>query len=239
VNAFKSSPHRAEKAEDLICQLKDVISAHVTEDEEGLFKEIHVVAKPGRDTKKIVRDIESMLLAQLSVRVDHKTISIAQISEDEQEKEAPAEKPKGGRLKLEDMDLTVSDLLSMAKVRLSKNGVEAEGTASGPKSKRNQLRLTAAATLDAVRFFLSDQHVLAVEDLATVTAAGQTIVVVVVSLVSARAEKLFVGSALARDDLLQAVTFATLDAVNRCVGMLAASQLELQEEASASKPKTG
>lgn len=49
--------------------------------ENGMPCEIHVLAGPEKSSKSLVRDIQSALTAQFGVQVDHRIISVAQLSE--------------------------------------------------------------------------------------------------------------------------------------------------------------
>ena len=47
----------------------------------GEVSEVHILAQAGLQPKQLVRNIESALLAQLGLKVDHRKISIAQTAE--------------------------------------------------------------------------------------------------------------------------------------------------------------
>ena len=47
----------------------------------GEVSEVHILAQAGLQAKQLVRNIESALLAQLGLKVDHRKISIAQTAE--------------------------------------------------------------------------------------------------------------------------------------------------------------
>jgi hypothetical protein len=65
--------------EGIIARLRGVSSARVVTDERGHITEIHVVADESRHPKQLSRDIESALLSELGVRIDHRVVSIAQM----------------------------------------------------------------------------------------------------------------------------------------------------------------
>ena len=47
----------------------------------GEVSEVHILAQAGLQAKQLVRNIESALLAQLGLKVDHRKISIAQTAD--------------------------------------------------------------------------------------------------------------------------------------------------------------
>lgn len=68
----------AEQIEDVVRQLKDVISARAVLGTNGSMQELHVMTSSKRAPKLVARDIESALSAHLGMTVDYKKISIAQ-----------------------------------------------------------------------------------------------------------------------------------------------------------------
>ena len=70
----------AKTLEEVISKISGVISAKVIE-EDGQPREIHVIADPSRNPKQIVRDIETVALASLGMKIDRRIISIAQLSQ--------------------------------------------------------------------------------------------------------------------------------------------------------------
>ena len=74
-------PWGVRRAENLLATLEGVLSARVVTTPLGEVSEIHVLAKSGLQPKQIVRNIESALLAQLGLKVDHRKISIAQTAD--------------------------------------------------------------------------------------------------------------------------------------------------------------
>jgi len=71
-----------EKIENDIRMLKGVVSANVVLSPEGIeIDEVHIVATSVRQPKQIVRDVETLILSNHDIRIDHKKISIAQIGD--------------------------------------------------------------------------------------------------------------------------------------------------------------
>lgn len=67
--------------EEKIKTLEGVISCRITGEEE--INEIHIIAQRGRDPKRIVRDVETVILVEFNTEIDHKKISIAQVDRQE------------------------------------------------------------------------------------------------------------------------------------------------------------
>ncbi len=200
-----------EKAESVIRQLRDVISARVVFNEDGGVEEIHALTYPTRMPKQVVRDIESALLAHLGIKIDHKKISVAQVQGEPEREECP-------RLRISDVSVSLMDNRAQAKVRLTNAGVIYEGTAEGHNSTIGQLRQVASATLRAVEEAKGIEGKLILEDLVTgIAMAGKPVIIVAVNYISHRGEELLVGSAVVKQDSWKAVVNSTLDAVNRRV----------------------
>ena len=65
------------RAEELIATLPGVLSVRIVPNESGVVDEIHVLTTDLLPPKNTVRNIESALMAQLGLRVNHRKISIA------------------------------------------------------------------------------------------------------------------------------------------------------------------
>src|SRR6266498_1643952 len=74
-------PWGVRRAENLLTSLEGVLSARVVTTPLGEVSEVHILAQAGLAPKQLVRNIESALLAQLGLKVDHRKISIAQTAE--------------------------------------------------------------------------------------------------------------------------------------------------------------
>lgn len=67
------------QAEELLCALEGVVSAHVVTEPTGKIVEIHVLAAPDLHPKQVVRNVESALSAGLGIGIDRRVVSVAQI----------------------------------------------------------------------------------------------------------------------------------------------------------------
>jgi len=210
----------AEQIEDVVRQLKDVVSTRAILGSSGRIDELHVLVNPKRAPKQISRDIESALRAHLDVSLDFKKISIAQIQ---------GRAPIGGssgpaglpRLRFADVSLSITGSRAEAVVHLNRGDAVYTGLATGHASSHNQMRLIATAAIRAVEDSHEQDGSLVVEDLQTeVALAGHKAVTVLVSaLTPIKGEELLTGSALVRHDAWKAVVNATLNAVNRRVSL--------------------
>jgi len=209
----------AEQIEDVVRQLKDVVSVRAVLGSSGRVDELHVLVNPKRAPKQVARDIESAVRAHLDFTLDYKKISIAQIN-------GRAPLAGGGsagmpRLGFSDVALTVTGSRAEATVHLRREDAVYTGSATGHASGYNQLRLIATAAIRAVEDTGLEDGTMVVEDLQTdIPLAGRKAVLVLVSaLGSAKGEELLTGCALIRQDSWKAVVNATLDAVNRRVSL--------------------
>jgi hypothetical protein len=213
----------AEQIEDVIRQLKDVVSVRAILAPTGNIEELHVLVNARKAPKQFTRDIQSALIAHLGIQVDYKKISIAQAhSRSTFAGIAPSLSfssgyaPAKARLRFADVSLSVQGTRAEATVRLHQADQVFTGVAAGHASSHNQLRLTATAAIRAVENKLSEDGTMVVEDVLTnIMLAGRPAVLVLVSTMSDRGEEYLTGSALVRQDIGKAVANATLDAVNR------------------------
>src|SRR3954467_2080741 len=74
-------PWGVRRAENLLTSLEGILSARVVTTPLGEVSEVHVLAQAGLAPKQLVRNIESALLAQLGLKIDHRKISIAQTAD--------------------------------------------------------------------------------------------------------------------------------------------------------------
>ena len=208
----------AEQIEDVVRQLKDVVSTRAVLGPSGRIDELHVLVNPKRAPKQISRDIESALRAHLDVSLDYKKISIAQIQGRTAVGGGAAGLP---RLRFADVSLTVTGSRGAAVVHLKREDAVYTGMATGHASSYNQMRLIATAAIRAVEDAHDQDGTMVVEDLQTdIALAGHKAVTVLVSaLASPKGEELLTGSALIRLDVWKAVVSATLNAVNRRLSM--------------------
>lgn len=199
--------------ESVIRSLKGIISVRAVSGKDGAVEEIHVLAEGNRSPKQVVRDVESALMAQYGLELDHKIVSVAQTQNGKQFRFGDS------RLKFSDVSISLNGTKAEASVRLSRNGDVYTGNAAGHSSSHNQLRLISTATLRALECCQKTDGMLVLEDLDwSVSLSGRNIVIALVNMITPRGEDYLTGSAIVKQDLWKAVVNATLDAVNRRLG---------------------
>lgn len=198
--------------EQAIKQIKSVIAARINVTNLGDIEEVHVLAGSGRSPKQVVRDVESVLVAQFGLQIDHKKISVAQVGDDDESALAVLEST---RPKLVGVTLRTVNGMAEVKVELLTGDKVIEGLAEGPSSAYNKLRLFVEATLKALAQLTMEKFLFVAEDVGITQLAKQQIALVSITLIASTGEQSLTGCALVRNDDREAVVKATLDAVNR------------------------
>jgi len=198
--------------EQAIKQIKGVIAARIKVNEQGEIEEVHILAGSVRAPKQIVRDIESLLMAQFDVQIDHKKVSVAQVEDDEDGSFAIVEST---RPKLVGVTLRTVNGMAEVKVELLTGEQIIEGIAQGPSSAHNKLRLFVEATLQALSPLTLEKFLFVTEDVGITQLVKQQVALVSITLITTAGEQSLIGCALVRNDEREAVVKATLDAVNR------------------------
>lgn len=216
---------RVEDIEAALTQVGEIKAARVVADIDGNIQEIHVLALPSKQPKQLVRDIESTIMARFGVPVDHRKISIALLGRemaDAAAAEEGAERQSAVRPRIVSMNAAVSGLEANASVTLEIGGTEFVGSAKGPASQTGRVRHVALATLDALGQYVNGSTTFALEDVTLVQLGRERAAVACVTLVTQFGEQSFTGSALVRQNDSDSIVRATLDAINRRMGLLTA-----------------
>lgn len=207
-----------EEIESKLCQIKDVRAARIIKGKDSSIEEIHVIAVPDRGPKQLVRDIESALMAEYGLPINHKKISIAQISDTEIG--LAAAKGEKARPKIASINADLSGVRAKVQIVLELNGNVFEGISQGTASQTGQIRLVAEATLDAVEKIVQGPYSFALEDVVILPLGREKVAVACVAVVSSLGEETFSGSAVVRQNDKDSIVKATLDAINRRFGFL-------------------
>ena len=227
-------------AEELVASLSDVVSARISSDVSGAITAIHVLVGGATAPKQMVRNIESALMAQLGLRVDHRKISVAQQARAVgavgavAEVSAPAAPQKvpqlvphivpqimpqlvvGRALYFEDVEIRGSRSKGMqCKVTLRRGEQHYVGEADGFESERSRVELAARASLAAVVESGRLSVPLVLEGAKVVSFLDREVVLVGVVARSGRDSTLLVGSCPVRDSAETSAALAVLDATNR------------------------
>jgi hypothetical protein len=213
-------PWGVRRAENLLTTLDGVLSARVVTTPLGEVSEIHVLARAGLQPKQIVRNIESALLAQLGLRVDHRKISIAQTADvkplEALEREAVRDLALHRTVLFEDLVVAPgrrSHRITLA-VTLSCGGRTETAEEESSDTPRSRVEAAARATV-AVLDRLLEGHSVALEGAKIVEAFDREFVFAGVQGLGGRETLLLTGTAEIKESAERAAVFAVLDATNR------------------------
>jgi hypothetical protein len=210
------------RAEQLIASLTGVLSTRIVADRSGEIEEVHVLVTSELQPKQAVRNVESALMAQLGMKVDHRKISVAQTAE-VRPMEVVEQAAVGGEAKETSRRTLVFAQLVIesprpkrVKVRviLRHGDAACEGVEEGVDEARSRVQLAARATVKAMEQELVDAGVV-LEGVRVVDAFDRRIVLAAVHGVGGRSSQLLVGTCEVRESAEQAAVLAVLDATNR------------------------
>jgi len=233
------------RAEELILTLPGVISARIIAGDSGAIDQIHVLTTSELTPKQMVRNIESALIAHLSMRIDHRKISVATTSEtkpkllDPESRQPPAAAPPPAvvpaesqqsaasaprtgpfarRLYFEDVEVRGSRSKGLScRVTLRKGSASFIGEALGIEGDRSRVELAARATLLAIADADNREGQLGVQGVKVFDAFDRTFVFVAVRVRSGRDNKVLTGSVEMKESAESAGVLAVLDATNRWI----------------------
>ncbi|OGT93838.1 MAG: hypothetical protein A2083_10135 [Gemmatimonadetes bacterium GWC2_71_9] len=207
------------RAEELIASLAGVLSTRIVADRQGSIEEIHVLTTAEVQPKQTVRNVESALMAQLGLKVDHRKISVAQTAEMKPlvalEREAVAEQASRRLVVFQDLVIeSPRPMRVQVKVLLKHGGTELEGLEEGVDEARSRVQLAARAAVKALERDLVEAGVV-LEGVRVVDAFDRKIVLAAVHGIGGRSSQLLVGTCEVRESPEQAAVLAVLDATNR------------------------
>ena len=196
--------------QELICRLEGVQAAQVVFAENGMPCEIHVLAGPEKSSISLVRDIQSALTAQFGVQVDHRIISVAQLSE--------GLAPRGDfRLAHTGLEIKSAGGRVSASVTLARGCDTYTGHGESANTPFARRRCVSEAALAAVNRAAGEAG-FELASVDAVTLAGQGIVVA--QVYSLRDGQRLLGSAFLNEDPDNAAVHSVLSAVNRRLSVL-------------------
>jgi hypothetical protein len=213
-------PWGVRRAENLLTSLEGILSARVVTTPLGEVSEIHVLAQSGLSPKQLVRNIESALLAQLGLKVDHRKISIAQTAEvrpiDLVEQQAVREQSLRRAVLFE--SLTVAPgrrphRITLA-VTLSYRGQTETAEEESSDTPRSRVEAAAKAAITVLDRLLNDNSI-ALEGAKIVEAFDREFAFVAVQGLGGRETLMLTGTAEIKESAERASVFAVLDATNR------------------------
>lgn len=183
--------------------------------------EIHVLAARDKAPKQVVRDVQSLAMAEFDMEIDHRIVSVVQL--DEGEGDGPTPEPAAtaataaaavNRVTISAISVESAGSYAQVGVSLVAAGLSATGSSRGPAGAANRPRIVARATLDAVAQ-LVELDAAEVEHAQLVTLGTSDVALCTVHFVTSRGEHVVSGSAVVRNDPADAVARAVLDALNR------------------------
>ena len=215
-------PWGVRRAENLLTSLEGILSARVVTTPLGEVSEIHILAQSGLQAKQLVRNIESALLAQLGLRVDHRKISIAQTAEvrpiEALEQSAVREQVLRRAVLFE--NLTVSPGRRphriTIQVTLTYRGQTESAEEESSDTPRSRVEAAAKAAVTVLDRLLADQAAsVALEGARIVEVFDREFAFVGVQGLGGRESLLLTGTAEIKESAERAAVFAVLDATNR------------------------
>jgi hypothetical protein len=216
------------RAEELLATLPGVVSVRIVASDTGAVDEIHVLTTAEVSPKQTVRNIESALIAHLSMRVDHRKISVATTVETP--KPAPEVRPAAEvailedaankrRLYFEDVEVRRSRTKGVTcRVTLRKGDASYIGEAEGAETERSRAELAARAAVLAIGQAEGEARQLALDGCKLIDAFDREFVIVGLTARWGRESAFLSGTCEIKDSPETASVLAVLDATNRWIG---------------------
>lgn len=212
-----------QRAERLLGELTGVVSARIVADTEGRIEEVHVLTDSQMSPKQTVRNVESALLAQLGLEVDHRKVSVAQTQGNESGIAAKVigigQMTGGMRRYLFDgyeFERKMPQHI-VCRVRLRLDEKEYVGTAEGTDIERGRLNAAAEAVIAALEQAEDKQVCFALDGVKYIDVFDLPVVVAAVYGLSGRTRTYLAGAAPVNESPEHAAILATLKATNRWI----------------------
>ena len=224
-------PWGLRRIEKLLLGLEGVGSLKIVPDGHGGIEEIHVLSSSSLGAKQIVRNIESALLAEFGLQIDHRKISIARVrapeitaapagAESQVETPAPTQAVSSDRrLVLGNVHIErAAGQKVTCRVDLARDDSVFTGEAEGPDFEKARMEVAATAALVAAQQATGDKVLLSLQGIDSVGAFGQSFVLAAVNGSVRRESESLAGVVRIRDSVEEAAVLACLQAINRWVG---------------------
>ncbi|HEX9580524.1 MAG TPA: hypothetical protein VF970_05400 [Gemmatimonadales bacterium] len=213
-------PWGIKRAENLISSLTGVLSARVVVSPLGEVTEIHVLTLSDVQAKQVVRNIESALMAQLGLKIDHRKISVAQTADVRpiQQLQDDAVRSRAMRrvVTFKGLEVRPADRPQrvMISVRLAFEDREHESKEMGTDTPRNRVETAARAAAACLDELLADNSI-ALEGATIIEAFERRFVMAAVHGLGGREAQLLTGTCEIRESAERSAVLAVLDATNR------------------------
>lgn len=232
-------PWGLRRIEKLLAELEGVGSLKIVPDGHGGIDEVHVLSSSSLSPKQIVRNIESALLAEFGLQIDHRKISIAQtrapeispaqalqaeemLKAEEAAAAAAAARPgiaaAGSPVRAVLRDVHIERMAGRefsCRVEIDHDGETHIGESEGPDFERSRMEISAAACLDALQMSAGEDVHLSLQGVSQLQSLGRGFVVVVVGASIGRDAETLSGIATVNDSVEEAAVLACLMATNR------------------------
>lgn len=212
---FEKSNSKCKMYEEVIKQIRGVINNRVVLDKDGNFEEVHIIANLERSPKQIVRDVETLAMVAFGIHLDHKIVSVVQMSEENFKVDKVNIRPS-----LQGINTSLTKQKINATVDIVIKDQAVAGSASGSNSPLNRLRVVAKAVLNAIEKFYERKVSFSVDEIAKIKFGVDEIIIVSIFLIIGESEDTLIGVAFIRGDEKEAVCKAVLNAINRKISGL-------------------
>ncbi|HEX7521470.1 MAG TPA: hypothetical protein VF441_05355 [Acidimicrobiia bacterium] len=212
--------HILAELERELCRLPDVTAARIVADGAHRPVEVHILARPGKPAKQLVRDVQSVALASFGIELDRRIVSVVQLGENgksgsraDDDGADDGDVARDFRPRIATINSESNGLRSLVRVTLAHDGIEAIGFSEGSSSTAS---LVAAATIDALRQIEPVAECIDLDSAQIVRVGVHDVAVVTAVFVVPPAAEIVVGSAFVRQNQeAEAIARAVLDATNR------------------------
>lgn len=217
-------PWGLRRVERLLTTLDGVTSVKIVADGSGGIDEVHVLAGSDLGPKQIVRNIESALLAEFGLQIDHRKISVARVTGPDipvagEPEPEPAPEPEPERFALDSFQIErKAGKHAISRVSITYGDKKYTGVADGPDLAKSRLETAAVALLNALEEALEGRLSLNLEGVSKVDAVGRSMVVALVYVSAGRKSVSLAGVAKINDSPEEAAIEACMHATNRWIG---------------------
>ena len=186
----------------------------------GEVSEVHVLTTSDVQGKQVVRNIESALMAQLGLKIDHRKISVAQTADvrpiEQLQEEAVKTRAERRVVMFQGLEVRPGPRPQrvVVRVKLSFEGKDAEAEEQGTDTMRNRVEAAARATALCLDELLPDNSI-ALEGAQIIEAFDRKFVFVAVHGLGGREAQLLTGTCEIRESGERSAVLAVLDATNR------------------------
>jgi len=201
----------SQEIESLVKKIPGIFSSKVVM-EDKVIKEFHLLTDLSKNPKQISRDIQSTLLAEMNMDIDHRVISIAQIEGDD------FLSPQN-RVSIEGISKRIDAKKTIYEVTLKLKDTAVTGICEEYNIASRNLAAIIEATIKALEQLYNFEDRIFFEGVEEIHRPNYSVWLVMLSTLFDR-ERILSGSSVIRDDREYALVRAALSAVNRRLSQL-------------------